>query len=173
MRVEFDCYQSTIDAIEPGVFFSASIGGKVTFCFSVQHEQDTGLPSLLTLWPGHPALKNKVGVLRGSVITEQPILVYDSARIVPSPNPQHLDLEAYRGAPVGSLMLVGQEFFIQAETGQGKAAFSCSDGSRKKISSGLDHWIVFTSWEIMISGPGGEPHTLCVLDSGEVQDVFR
>lgn len=176
MHVDFDCHQATINTIEQGVFFAASIAGETTFCLSVQSDGERELSSFLTLWPGHPALKNKVGVLHGSVISNQPILVYNSAQIVPSPNSQHLDFEVFRGAPIGSLILIGEELFIQAATGRGSAIFSCRDGSAKRSSLIHSNRIVFTSWEVMIAGPGGEPHTLCVIDTAETQtpsaDVF-
>ncbi|NTH42735.1 hypothetical protein G6L20_32335 [Agrobacterium rhizogenes] len=168
MLVDFDCYQTTINAIEPGAIFAASIGEQTTFCLSVQSDSGSAIPSLLTIWPGHPMMKNKIGLLHGEVISEHPILVYRAARIVPSPNPEHLDLEPYgsfRSSQIGSLLLIGEEYYIQATTGQGRAVFACSDGARFKTSNDASQRVIFTSWEIMIAGPGGEPHTLCVIDT--------
>ncbi|MBU1315695.1 MAG: hypothetical protein KJ947_15810 [Alphaproteobacteria bacterium] len=164
MQVEFNCYQATIQDIEPGVFFAAAVGGETTFCLSVQPDSAQTAPNLLTLWPGHPGLKNKIGLLNGSVISGQPILVYPEAKIVPSPNSRHLRLDPFRSTPVGSLLIKENEFFIQAATGNGSKAYSCRNGAASTASVAPFTSVLFASWEIMIAGPGGEPHTLCVID---------
>jgi len=175
VNVDLDCHQAKIDTIEPGTIFAAAIGGETTYCLAIKGDREGDLPSLLTLWPGHPGLKNRVGVLVGSVISQQPLLVYRTARIVPSPNPEHLDLESYRAPPAGALILVGDQYFIQAATGVTSARpFSCSDGEASSMHA-LEDRIVFTSWEVMIDGPGGDPYTLCVIDAkrSSTDDVFR
>jgi hypothetical protein len=154
--------QATIGTVDPGTVFAADLGqNDITYCMAIEPAERESVPSFIAILPGHPMLRGLPGVLNGSVISSQKILVYPTATIVPSPNPEHLRFSSYRSPNAGSLSVFDDGLAIVAATGHSSvAAYSCSDGSARRA---YDAQIHFRSWEIMIEGPGGEPHTLCVV----------
>lgn len=154
--------QATIETVQPGAVFAADLGqGDVTYCMAIRDTELGEFNSLIAIFPGHPMLKGRPGVLNGSVIYGQKILVYPSATIVPSPNREHLVFERHRRLGAGSLAVYEDDLaIVSARQPNSNTAYSCKDGSPRSI---WEASIFFRSWEIMIEGPGGEPHTLCVV----------
>lgn len=130
-------------------------------------------PALLAVSPGHPGLNGRIGVLDGSVVQNNPIMIIPEARIIPSVDIEHVHLgcKSFK-PPVGALFITGESDRLLSAIAYGEEAvlFNLEDGSENS-SDEIHLYVWFSSWNIVVPTINGEWRTLCHVDvSSNVSD---
>src|SRR3954465_10625718 len=111
-----------IDQVKPGTCFAFSISGTAHIGIAVVPVFAGEAPAfageagaLIAVSPGHPDLNGDPGVLLGSVIQHQPILIFPEARVLLPTDLQdiHLGL-THSSPPRGALVMVGDDLGVAA-----------------------------------------------------------
>jgi hypothetical protein len=166
---------ATIDQIQPGTCFAfdlrgtTHIGIAVVPVFSGEAPAFAGeAGALIIVSPGHPDLDGDPGLLLGSVIQHQPVVIFPEARVVLPTDLQHIHLGlTHSSPPRGALVLVGDDLGVAAAVdGRETWVFSIGTGAGLEPNP----WSVwFSSWELVHPGPDNTPHRICRVTTSQTR----
>ena len=124
--------------------------------------------ALIAVSPGRPDLEGDPGLLHGSVIQHQPILIFPEARVIVPTDRQHIHLGLDdRSPPRGALVMVGDDLGVAAAVDEHETGvFSLSTGA---VLDPNDGSVWFSSWEIVHPGPGDAQHRICRVTTSQTR----
>jgi hypothetical protein len=108
---------ATIEQIQPGTCFAFDLRGTTHIGIAVVPVFAGEAPAfageagaLIIVSPGHPDLDGDPGLLLGSVIQHQPVVIFPEARVVLPTDLQHIHFGlTHSSPPRGALVMVGDD----------------------------------------------------------------